>query len=119
MAMSSFWNKNKWGDTDNHYDLMHPTIQQQCKTKTYSRRSEFQQLGHQQHEDNKSTDRHRQTLIGEEQTTQTDNQEADELGPEEDVSRMRDCTVRQKHDEQNKRHDGILYKQERGRNTIH
>eukprot|EP00972_Heterocapsa_arctica_P098078 14469926-Heterocapsa_arctica.AAC.1 len=92
---------------------MHPTIQQSCKTKTYSRRSEVQQMEHQQHEYNKSTDRHRQTLIGEEQTKQTDNQEADKLGPEEDVCRMRDCTARQKHDEQHKRHNGILYKQEK------
>eukprot|EP00972_Heterocapsa_arctica_P024423 3603939-Heterocapsa_arctica.AAC.1 len=23
-----YCNKSKWGDTENHYDLMHPTIQQ-------------------------------------------------------------------------------------------
>ena len=65
-----YCNKSKWGDTENHYDLMHPTIQQTCKTKNYSRRSESQQDEHQQQEANRSTDRHRQTLIGEEQTTQ-------------------------------------------------
>eukprot|EP00972_Heterocapsa_arctica_P082524 12159120-Heterocapsa_arctica.AAC.1 len=70
-------------------------------------------MEHQKHEDIKSTDRHRQTLIGEEQTKQTDDQEADKLGPEEDVSRMRDCTARQKHDDQRKQHNGILYKQEK------
>eukprot|EP00972_Heterocapsa_arctica_P069604 10284726-Heterocapsa_arctica.AAC.1 len=59
------------------------------------------------------TDRHRQTLIGEEQAKQTDSQEADKLGPKEDDGRMRDCTARQKHDEKNKRHNDILYKQEK------
>eukprot|EP00972_Heterocapsa_arctica_P091789 13537252-Heterocapsa_arctica.AAC.1 len=82
-------NKNKWGDTGNHYDLMHLTIQQTCNIKTYSRRSELQHIEHQQQEDIKSTYRHRQTLIGEEQTKQADNQEKDKLGPEEDASRMR------------------------------
>eukprot|EP00972_Heterocapsa_arctica_P068493 10119590-Heterocapsa_arctica.AAC.1 len=76
-----YCNKSKWGDTGNHYDLMHPTIQPNCKTKTYSRRNQFQQMEHQTHEDTNSTDRHRQTLIGEEQTKQTDYQEADKLGP--------------------------------------
>eukprot|EP00972_Heterocapsa_arctica_P066107 9752787-Heterocapsa_arctica.AAC.1 len=75
--------------------------------------SDLQQVEHQQQENNNSTERHRQTLIGEEQHKQTDCQEADNLGPKEDVSRMRDCTARQKHDENNKRHNGILYKQEK------
>eukprot|EP00972_Heterocapsa_arctica_P078820 11623567-Heterocapsa_arctica.AAC.1 len=95
MAMSSYWTKKVSyfstvtkanGETlnENHYDLMHPTIQQICKTKTYSRRSELQQVEHHKQEDTNSTDRHRQTMIGEEQTKQTDLQEADKLGPNED-----------------------------------
>eukprot|EP00972_Heterocapsa_arctica_P015746 2320665-Heterocapsa_arctica.AAC.1 len=90
----------------------HPTIQHICNTKTYSRRSEVQQVEHQTQEDNNSTDRHRQTLIVDEQTKHTDFQEADTLGPKEDASRMRDCTARQNHDEQNNIHNVILYKQE-------
>eukprot|EP00972_Heterocapsa_arctica_P071222 10520534-Heterocapsa_arctica.AAC.1 len=82
-------NKSKWGDTENHYDLMHPTFQQFCKTKNYSRRSEMQQVEHHKQEDKHNTDRHRQTLIGEEQTKHTDFQEADKLGPKEDASKMR------------------------------
>eukprot|EP00972_Heterocapsa_arctica_P116205 16451905-Heterocapsa_arctica.AAC.1 len=87
---------------------MHPTIQPICKTKTYSRRSELQQVEYQKQEDKKSTERQRQTFIGEEQTKQNESLEADKLGPKEDVSRLRDCTARQKHDEQNKRHNGRL-----------
>eukprot|EP00972_Heterocapsa_arctica_P095157 14033803-Heterocapsa_arctica.AAC.1 len=48
-----YCNKNKWGDTENHYYLMHPTIQQTCKTKSYSRRNESQQDEHQQQEANR------------------------------------------------------------------
>eukprot|EP00972_Heterocapsa_arctica_P059198 8730899-Heterocapsa_arctica.AAC.1 len=75
--------------TGNHYDLMRPTVQQMCKTKTYFRRSEFQQVEHQQQEDTHSTDRQRQTFIAEEQTTQTESLEANKLGPKENVSRLR------------------------------
>eukprot|EP00972_Heterocapsa_arctica_P019761 2913856-Heterocapsa_arctica.AAC.1 len=46
-----YCNKSKWGDTETYYDLMHPTIQQTCNTKTYSRRSELQQFEHQKQED--------------------------------------------------------------------
>eukprot|EP00972_Heterocapsa_arctica_P026892 3956963-Heterocapsa_arctica.AAC.1 len=92
---------------------MRPTIQHICKTKTYSRRSESQHVEHQQQEDNHNTYRHRQTLIGEVQTKQTDNQYTVKLGPEEDGRRMRDCTARRNHDETNKRKYGILYKQEK------
>eukprot|EP00972_Heterocapsa_arctica_P098738 14570881-Heterocapsa_arctica.AAC.1 len=92
---------------------MQPTIQQICKTKTYSRRSELQHIEHQKQEDIKSTYRHRQTLIGEEQTKQVDNQDTDKLGPEEDASRMRYCTARQNHDEKHNNTYCILYKQEK------
>eukprot|EP00972_Heterocapsa_arctica_P095825 14136836-Heterocapsa_arctica.AAC.1 len=33
-----YCNKSNWGDTENHYDLMHPIVQQTCHTKRYSRR---------------------------------------------------------------------------------
>eukprot|EP00972_Heterocapsa_arctica_P047788 7048970-Heterocapsa_arctica.AAC.1 len=92
---------------------MHPTIQQTCKTNNCSRRSESQQDEHQQEEANRSTDRHRQTHIGEEQIKQVEHKETDEPGPKEDASKMRDCTSRQKHDKQHKRHTVILYKQEK------
>eukprot|EP00972_Heterocapsa_arctica_P108466 15973836-Heterocapsa_arctica.AAC.1 len=65
-----YCNENKWGDTGTHYDLMHPTIQQTCNTNNYSRRSESQQDEHPKQEANRSTDRHRQTMIGEQQTNQ-------------------------------------------------
>eukprot|EP00972_Heterocapsa_arctica_P075349 11115698-Heterocapsa_arctica.AAC.1 len=39
-----YCNKSKWGDTENHYDLMRPTVQHTCKTKSYSRRSDLQQV---------------------------------------------------------------------------
>eukprot|EP00972_Heterocapsa_arctica_P043898 6482070-Heterocapsa_arctica.AAC.1 len=110
-------NKSKWGDTENHYDLVRLTIQQICKTKTYIRRSECQQIEYQKQEDRKITDRHRQTLIGEEQTKHVHYQDSDKLRPEEDVSRMRDCTARRKHDEKNKKKDGRLYKQEKEEGT--
>eukprot|EP00972_Heterocapsa_arctica_P083252 12266135-Heterocapsa_arctica.AAC.1 len=84
-----YCNKSKWGDTGNNYDLMHPTTQQICKTESYSRRSEMKQVEHKKQEDKKNTDRHRQTLIGEQQTKKKC-QEADKLGPKEDASRMRD-----------------------------
>eukprot|EP00972_Heterocapsa_arctica_P076399 11270071-Heterocapsa_arctica.AAC.1 len=73
----------------------------------------MQQVEHQKQEDNNNTDRHRQTLIGEEQKKQIDYQEADKLGPKEDDSKMRDRTARQKYDKQNKRYNGRLYKQEK------
>eukprot|EP00972_Heterocapsa_arctica_P112121 16430036-Heterocapsa_arctica.AAC.1 len=43
-----YCNKSKWGDTENHYDSMHPTIQPTCKRNNYCRRSESQQDEHQQ-----------------------------------------------------------------------
>eukprot|EP00972_Heterocapsa_arctica_P110035 16202048-Heterocapsa_arctica.AAC.1 len=67
-------NKSKWGDTDNHYDLMHPTVHQTSKTKSYSRRSDLQQIEYQKQEGNIHTYRHRQTLIGEEQKSQVEHQ---------------------------------------------
>eukprot|EP00972_Heterocapsa_arctica_P114840 16444643-Heterocapsa_arctica.AAC.1 len=78
---------------------MHPTIQQTCKASTYTRRSELQQIEHQKQEDGKSTDGHRQTLFGEEQKTHAHEKEQYKLGPEGNVSSMRDCTARRKHDE--------------------
>eukprot|EP00972_Heterocapsa_arctica_P078009 11503142-Heterocapsa_arctica.AAC.1 len=68
---------------------MHPTVQQTCKTKSYSRRSETQQAEYQKQEGNNNTDGHRQTLIGEEQKKQVEHQEADKLGPKEDASETR------------------------------
>eukprot|EP00972_Heterocapsa_arctica_P013684 2019500-Heterocapsa_arctica.AAC.1 len=78
---------------------MHPTIQQTCKARTYTRRSELQHIEHQKQEDITITYRHRQTRIGEEQSKQAHNRVSDKLRPEEDVSRMRDCTARQQHEE--------------------
>eukprot|EP00972_Heterocapsa_arctica_P083734 12338737-Heterocapsa_arctica.AAC.1 len=46
-----YCNKSKWGDTENHYDLMHPMIQLICKGNNYTRRSEIQQIEYQKHED--------------------------------------------------------------------
>eukprot|EP00972_Heterocapsa_arctica_P057660 8505422-Heterocapsa_arctica.AAC.1 len=83
---------------------MHPTIQQISKARMYTRRTELQQIEHQKQEDIKSTDRHRQTLNGEEQTKQAHKQYPDKLGPEENVSRMRDCTARRaRREKQNER----------------
>eukprot|EP00972_Heterocapsa_arctica_P104217 15359243-Heterocapsa_arctica.AAC.1 len=123
MEMKSFRKKNasylftvtksKWGDTEHHYDLMHPMIQQMCKGKTYTRRSEIQQIEYQKHEDRKITYRQRQTRIGDEQTKQAHGQKSVKLGPEEEGSRRRDCTARQKHDETNKKTNGRLYKEDK------
>eukprot|EP00972_Heterocapsa_arctica_P083056 12237961-Heterocapsa_arctica.AAC.1 len=77
-------NKNTWGDTEHHYDLMHPMIQLICKGKTYTIISEIQQIEHQKHEDIHITYRHRQTRIGDEQTKQAHNQHSEKLGPEEE-----------------------------------
>eukprot|EP00972_Heterocapsa_arctica_P091855 13546984-Heterocapsa_arctica.AAC.1 len=77
-------NKSKWGDTENHYDLMHPMMQQICKARTYTRRSEIQHIEHQKHEGRKITDRHRHTRIGEEQTKHSHEQNYEKLGPEEE-----------------------------------
>eukprot|EP00972_Heterocapsa_arctica_P028557 4201096-Heterocapsa_arctica.AAC.1 len=63
-----YCNKNKWGDAGNHYDLMHPMVQQVCKGKTYTRRDDIQHIEHQKHEDNNITYRQRQTRFGEEHT---------------------------------------------------
>eukprot|EP00972_Heterocapsa_arctica_P114587 16443161-Heterocapsa_arctica.AAC.1 len=95
---------------------MHPTVQQICKA--YTRRSELQQIEHRKQEDRNNTYSYRQTLIGEEQTKQAHKQGKDKLGPEENVSRMRDCTARRKHDEKNKKKAGRLYKQEKEDGTI-
>eukprot|EP00972_Heterocapsa_arctica_P051572 7587182-Heterocapsa_arctica.AAC.1 len=108
-----YCNKSKWGDTENHYDLMHPTVQQTCKTKSYSRRSDLQLVEYQTQEGNNNTYKHRQTLIGEEQKRQVERQEADKLAPKEDASNMKDFTARQEHDEHNKILNGIIYEQEK------
>eukprot|EP00972_Heterocapsa_arctica_P006369 934706-Heterocapsa_arctica.AAC.1 len=65
-----YCNKSKWGDTENHYDLMHPTVHHTCKIKSYSIRNDLQQAEYQKQEGNKHTHRHKQTLIGEEQKSQ-------------------------------------------------
>eukprot|EP00972_Heterocapsa_arctica_P049202 7241058-Heterocapsa_arctica.AAC.1 len=113
-----YCNKNKWGDTGNHYDLMHPMIQQICKGKTYTRISEIQQIEHQKHEDRKIADRHRQTRIEDEQTKQAHYEQYEKLGPEEKGCRMRDCTARQTHDENNTNTYVILNKEEKEYGTI-
>eukprot|EP00972_Heterocapsa_arctica_P025437 3745324-Heterocapsa_arctica.AAC.1 len=91
--MSSFQTKSvsyfstvtsKWGDTGNHYDLMHPMMQQICKARTYTRRNEIQQIEHQKHEGIQITDRHRQTRIGKEQTKHSHEHNSEKLGPEEE-----------------------------------
>eukprot|EP00972_Heterocapsa_arctica_P007988 1167714-Heterocapsa_arctica.AAC.1 len=64
---------------------MYPTVQQTCNIKSYSRRSESQQVEYQKQEGNNNTDRHRQTLIGEEQKSQAEHQEADKLRPNEEA----------------------------------
>eukprot|EP00972_Heterocapsa_arctica_P038786 5716263-Heterocapsa_arctica.AAC.1 len=104
-----YCNKSKWGDTENHYDLMHPMIQQVCKGKTYTRKSNIQHIEHQNHEDMKITYRQRQTRIGDEQTEQAHWQHSEKPGPEEEGNMRRDCTARQNHDEHNKRNHAILY----------
>eukprot|EP00972_Heterocapsa_arctica_P109698 16150793-Heterocapsa_arctica.AAC.1 len=38
--------KSKWGDTDNHYDLMHPIVHHTCEIKSYSRRNDLQQAAY-------------------------------------------------------------------------
>eukprot|EP00972_Heterocapsa_arctica_P087470 12900177-Heterocapsa_arctica.AAC.1 len=43
-----YCNKSKCGDIENHYDLMHPILQQTCKSKAYDRRSESEQIIHEQ-----------------------------------------------------------------------
>eukprot|EP00972_Heterocapsa_arctica_P076348 11262908-Heterocapsa_arctica.AAC.1 len=97
---------------------MHPMIQQMCKARTYTRRSESPQIGHQKYEDRRIEDRHRQTCLGEEETKQTHTHNYDKLGPEEEGSRMRDVTARQKHEGENKEKYGRLYKEEKQTGTI-
>eukprot|EP00972_Heterocapsa_arctica_P063721 9402557-Heterocapsa_arctica.AAC.1 len=79
-----FWNKSKWGDAGNHYDLMHPMVQQMCKGKIDIRRNEIQQIEHEKHEDNNSTENQRQTRFGEEQAKQTNIINSEKLGSEEE-----------------------------------
>eukprot|EP00972_Heterocapsa_arctica_P042474 6260306-Heterocapsa_arctica.AAC.1 len=74
---------------------MYPMVQQVCKGKTYTRRSETEQIEHKKQAYKKNTDRRRQTRFGEEQTKQTDNQQFEKLGPEEEGNKRRDCTARQ------------------------
>eukprot|EP00972_Heterocapsa_arctica_P051958 7642924-Heterocapsa_arctica.AAC.1 len=65
-----YCDKHKWGDTENHYDLLHSIVHHTCKIKSYSRRNDLHQAEHQKQEGNKHTYRHQQTLIGEEQKSQ-------------------------------------------------
>eukprot|EP00972_Heterocapsa_arctica_P096194 14191695-Heterocapsa_arctica.AAC.1 len=53
-----YCNKSKWGDTENHYDVMHPIVHHTCKIKKYSRRNDIQQAEYQKQEGNTHTDRH-------------------------------------------------------------
>eukprot|EP00972_Heterocapsa_arctica_P114362 16442068-Heterocapsa_arctica.AAC.1 len=93
---------SKWGDSDNHYDLMHPMIQQICKGNTYTRISEIQQNDYQKHEDRKIAYRQRQTRIGQEQDKQAHTNNTEKLGPEEEGTNMRDCAARQQHEGKNR-----------------
>eukprot|EP00972_Heterocapsa_arctica_P076817 11330023-Heterocapsa_arctica.AAC.1 len=79
-----YCNKSKWGDVENHYDLMHPMVQQVCKGKIYIRRNDIQQIEHQKQEDNKVIYVQKQTRFGEEQTKHTNSQIPEKLGPEEE-----------------------------------
>eukprot|EP00972_Heterocapsa_arctica_P088660 13072975-Heterocapsa_arctica.AAC.1 len=104
--------KSKWGDTENHYDLMHPMIQHTCKGKTYTRRSEIQQIEYQKHEDINITSRQRQTRIG------------DETLNRHTVKILRNLHLRrkvvggeiaqqEKHDKHNNNNNVILYTEEK------
>eukprot|EP00972_Heterocapsa_arctica_P098827 14581609-Heterocapsa_arctica.AAC.1 len=45
-----YCNKRRWGEPGNHYDLMHPTVQQVGQIKKYTRRNDLQQAEHQKQE---------------------------------------------------------------------
>eukprot|EP00972_Heterocapsa_arctica_P038727 5707885-Heterocapsa_arctica.AAC.1 len=61
--------KGTWGDIENHYDLMHPTPQQDHTGQTYNRRSESQQTDHEQMKANICVEQQKHTKFGEQQTT--------------------------------------------------
>eukprot|EP00972_Heterocapsa_arctica_P085555 12610734-Heterocapsa_arctica.AAC.1 len=64
-----YCNKNKWGDAENHYDLMHPIPQHICKGKAYDRRSESDQCIYEQNK-NMHPDEQRQTKINDDKAGQ-------------------------------------------------
>ncbi len=48
-------NKAKWGDTENHYDLLHEMNQQNKKGKSYERRTDEQQAEYKEKRDRMDT----------------------------------------------------------------
>eukprot|EP00972_Heterocapsa_arctica_P031861 4694047-Heterocapsa_arctica.AAC.1 len=51
-------NKNRRGEQENIYDLMHPIVQKVRQIKKYTRRNDLQQAEHQKQYKNKNTDSH-------------------------------------------------------------
>eukprot|EP00972_Heterocapsa_arctica_P037974 5589168-Heterocapsa_arctica.AAC.1 len=85
-----YCNKNKWGDAENHYDLMYPIPQQLHKGKTYNRRSESQQMAFYKTEANHVSEKQKHTKFGEEQTEQDKSENQEFLGPKEDNKTQRE-----------------------------
>eukprot|EP00972_Heterocapsa_arctica_P007611 1109518-Heterocapsa_arctica.AAC.1 len=69
-AFVLYCNKSKWGDVENHYDFMHPIPQQTCKSKSYDRRRESEQIIYEQTKNIQMEEQHRQTKIDDEESGQ-------------------------------------------------
>eukprot|EP00972_Heterocapsa_arctica_P015840 2335206-Heterocapsa_arctica.AAC.1 len=48
-----YCNKSRWGEPEDHYDLMRPIVQQVGQINKYTRRSELQQVEHQKQDKHK------------------------------------------------------------------
>eukprot|EP00972_Heterocapsa_arctica_P028816 4239380-Heterocapsa_arctica.AAC.1 len=107
--------KNKWGDYENHYDLMHPIPQQVYKGRTYNRRSDSQQIELETNEANQFNEKRKQTQLVEHDVDQDKFENLKFYRPKEDKETQRDCTATKR--PTNKVKQGRRYKEEKKEGT--
>eukprot|EP00972_Heterocapsa_arctica_P050222 7387041-Heterocapsa_arctica.AAC.1 len=103
--------KNKWGDAENHYDLMHPIPQQIYKGKTYNRRNESQHMDFEKNEAKQLNEKRKQTKLKENDIDHNKFENPDFNGPKEYKKTQRDCTATQRPADNVKQ--GRRYKEEK------
>jgi hypothetical protein len=108
-----YCNKNKWGDTENHYDLLHQMDKPLTKGKIYIPRTEESQIAYENHV--KETDKVnliQTTLDGNPNEDGRDNKKPF-IGPRQERKGDKDAEARNKHLASRYNKKGRLYKEEK------
>ena len=104
-------NKSKWGDVENHYDLLHELPRPICNNKSYERRTEGQQAEYDEKKKRIATNSFWQTKIGEDKKINFINRESKTWGNEQDKNTQNDMYASNKPPKHIK--NGRMYKEEK------